>query len=407
MIESSISKQTDLSCIEVHEIDHDLPQQLLHSPSEDAPTSYKAPSLSGATVAVVEDSVEVASKNSESSRAGSQRNGSITTLHRSMTTPTSADGTAAERYAGGTATTRGPQEKKAKGGLFSFLNCCAAPDDANDLDTPVPMKRVTNISTQGAPTTANKPNTASTDQGASATDDPPAQKPIIVEGHSTINGNGSIIANGAPNGTHGIPALAEGTSTDSGTMVTGEAGPSKESLRLGDTTSATIATSSESQGSAEASPDAVLKSPSPVTTIDEPASVPLAVSDVQTSDQEDEVMTDAEDPPVIISSQENSLPGPPPLPTNAESKAAVISRPSMSAQESPNEKQWLLPPITQRFKGKKCLVLDLDETLVHSSFKVCAPRLIVFRLSQCSRYYTRRISPYRSRLKDSTIMCMS
>ena len=29
----------------------------------------------------------------------------------------------------------------------------------------------------------------------------------------------------------------------------------------------------------------------------------------------------------------------------------------------------LLPPITKSFKHKKCLVLDLDETLVHSSFK--------------------------------------
>lgn len=31
---------------------------------------------------------------------------------------------------------------------------------------------------------------------------------------------------------------------------------------------------------------------------------------------------------------------------------------------------WLLPPIKPEFKDKKCLVLDLDETLVHSSFKV-------------------------------------
>lgn len=34
------------------------------------------------------------------------------------------------------------------------------------------------------------------------------------------------------------------------------------------------------------------------------------------------------------------------------------------------KQQWLLPPIAPRFEGKKCLVLDLDETLVHSSFKV-------------------------------------
>ncbi|KAK6340324.1 hypothetical protein TWF730_002087 [Orbilia blumenaviensis] len=38
----------------------------------------------------------------------------------------------------------------------------------------------------------------------------------------------------------------------------------------------------------------------------------------------------------------------------------------------PNEDQkskWLLPPIAPEHTGKKCLVLDLDETLVHSSFR--------------------------------------
>jgi TFIIF-interacting CTD phosphatase-like protein len=38
---------------------------------------------------------------------------------------------------------------------------------------------------------------------------------------------------------------------------------------------------------------------------------------------------------------------------------------------SPSEKQaWLLPPVQPRLHGRKCLVLDLDETLVHSSFKI-------------------------------------
>ncbi|ORZ14741.1 HAD-like domain-containing protein [Absidia repens] len=31
---------------------------------------------------------------------------------------------------------------------------------------------------------------------------------------------------------------------------------------------------------------------------------------------------------------------------------------------------WLLPPISSEHAGRKCLVLDLDETLVHSSFKI-------------------------------------
>ncbi|PWW76433.1 NIF-domain-containing protein [Tuber magnatum] len=44
--------------------------------------------------------------------------------------------------------------------------------------------------------------------------------------------------------------------------------------------------------------------------------------------------------------------------------AALVRTPSLDAQP------WLLPPLAPRFEGKKCLVLDLDETLVHSSFKV-------------------------------------
>lgn len=36
----------------------------------------------------------------------------------------------------------------------------------------------------------------------------------------------------------------------------------------------------------------------------------------------------------------------------------------------------LLPPIEPKYAGRKCLVLDLDETLVHSSLKVSPPRKV-------------------------------
>lgn len=55
---------------------------------------------------------------------------------------------------------------------------------------------------------------------------------------------------------------------------------------------------------------------------------------------------------------------PPPPPRNGQDR-------STPSNATPNEKQqWLLPPLRPDFKGRKCLVLDLDETLVHSSFKV-------------------------------------
>ncbi|KAF4963931.1 hypothetical protein FZEAL_10901, partial [Fusarium zealandicum] len=45
--------------------------------------------------------------------------------------------------------------------------------------------------------------------------------------------------------------------------------------------------------------------------------------------------------------------------------------PLMEAGPSaPEPQKWLLPPLATEHKGRKCLVLDLDETLVHSSFKI-------------------------------------
>ncbi|OAD78337.1 hypothetical protein PHYBLDRAFT_154365 [Phycomyces blakesleeanus NRRL 1555(-)] len=47
------------------------------------------------------------------------------------------------------------------------------------------------------------------------------------------------------------------------------------------------------------------------------------------------------------------------------------NKPTISRlHQNQNTSTWLLPPLTVADQTKKCLVLDLDETLVHSSFKV-------------------------------------
>jgi hypothetical protein len=75
--------------------------------------------------------------------------------------------------------------------------------------------------------------------------------------------------------------------------------------------------------------------------------------------------------------------------------------------ESPSVKekqQWLLPPVTSEFEGKKCLVLDLDETLVHSSFKARVPATLA-PLSPTNGSFScciKRISPSQSTLKERT-----
>ena len=79
--------------------------------------------------------------------------------------------------------------------------------------------------------------------------------------------------------------------------------------------------------------------------------------------------------------------------------------------ESPpsEQKQWLLPPLKPEMLGKKCLVLDLDETLVHSSFKVRIPQwiqseIVVLLLKVGYSSSSKLISPFQWRLRGHIIM---
>jgi len=72
-----------------------------------------------------------------------------------------------------------------------------------------------------------------------------------------------------------------------------------------------------------------------------------------------------------------TLPPPPgPPPTQSEQPQAEAQREYDGTAQSHQEpapaeegRKWLLGPLRPEFRGRKCLVLDLDETLVHSSFK--------------------------------------
>lgn len=88
--------------------------------------------------------------------------------------------------------------------------------------------------------------------------------------------------------------------------------------------------------------------------------VPLSTNDVyQEGEDRDAAVATTEQPKV-------DLPPPPPL----EQRQDAIQKQTSELSEASEPQKYLLGPIEPRFKGKKCLVLDLDETLVHSSFKV-------------------------------------
>lgn len=118
-------------------------------------------------------------------------------------------------------------------------------------------------------------------------------------------------------------------------------------------------------------------------------SLPLATSDVPQSPEVETITRERSGS--SSSSSRIDLPPPPPLAErqihNQHSDAGAVAGAGIfaagagvaaeqashdaSAVSTPEPAQkWLLPPIMPQFSGKKCLVLDLDETLVHSSFKV-------------------------------------
>ena len=97
-------------------------------------------------------------------------------------------------------------------------------------------------------------------------------------------------------------------------------------------------------------------------------SLPLSANDVSgTSEDEGQAIV-----PHNESQHRIDLPPPPPL---EERQAQVVHEPTSTGQgaslvPSLEQQKWLLPATRPEHRGRKCLVLDLDETLVHSSFKV-------------------------------------
>lgn len=87
--------------------------------------------------------------------------------------------------------------------------------------------------------------------------------------------------------------------------------------------------------------------------------VPLSTHDVHQEGEEASAEAQSDHPKI-------DLPPPPPL----EERQHAVQSQVTDASEASEPQKYLLGPIAPRFQGKKCLVLDLDETLVHSSFKV-------------------------------------
>ncbi|PGH03083.1 carboxy-terminal domain RNA polymerase II polypeptide A small phosphatase [Blastomyces parvus] len=271
-----------------------------------------------------------------------------------------------------------PKEKlaKAPSKLFSFLSCCGGTsnDDQEEPEIP-PKKSVKPQSSHGRQSTPVE----KTEPSAADSSTADSREPASFDEKVALKANADRKEPSADDGTARVPgetgsdSVAEmdldkdskppapskpgsgsGLASASKTYTSRDSDlppiPASEQVTSPNTTSASL----EKRPATDAAP----KQPN--------GDHDVAMQDAQPADSY--IEEDVDTPPHDETAQRAmEIPPPPPLGRPAGSTNNYIP-PVPSVQ--PEKQQWLLPPIEPHLQSRKCLVLDLDETLVHSSFKV-------------------------------------
>lgn len=300
-----------------------VPSRSSSQRNESSPTST---GLSGATVSDSRNSIGSRSKDSKGSFLGRPRNGSASSNRTGgETEPTTTPGNSQPN-----SPLTGTQKKK-RGGLLSLFGCCGVPDSANTVDGDEEnIHKVDKLPQR--PATAKSPHT-------------PQEQPGTKQLNEKDPHQNTTAA-----ATHENQVPVEDTE-DQITPAERENRESKQSVTPAVTVDPPSAQQSESH------PLAGGKSAG-----DEDTAMP----DVPQASQDSTVIAS------VSGTQTKQLPPPPPPP--GPGPLVAVPTPPEAGPSAVEPQKWLLPPITSQFKGRKCLVLDLDETLVHSSFKVRSER---------------------------------
>lgn len=297
-----------------------VPSRSSSQRNQSSPTST---GLSGATVSDSRNSIGSRSKDSKGSFRGRRRNGSTS----SNRTGGDTEPTNTPVNSQPTSPVTPPQKKKKKsGGLLAFLGCCVTPESPNTVDgNDENVHKLDKLPQR--PATAKSRTQTPQEQPKTVTEKDPQQPPAAQESKD---------------------APVSGTTDNEITVAERENRESKQSL-----------------------PPAVTVEPpksSPATEEEDEGkkATPAETSDV---DMRDVPAVDAEEAAVGVTAEEptQTIPPPPPGPGPAPVLPVSFAEAGPSA---PPPLKWLLPPIAPEHSGRKCLVLDLDETLVHSSFKI-------------------------------------
>ena len=380
------------------------------------PSPTSTGNLSGVTASDPSGSIGGGSRDSTAS-IGKKRNGSVDSSKKSAAQPAASGKKQDEVNATSAQSAPMPKSKKSRG-FLSFLNCCGVPDNANGVDSEEaipPAKQVAAVPQSTRATTASKP--AAGNSEVKTAQKPTESDQVVMtakdEPHQLNEKTGSEgQATGTENAEmHPAAPLAQGSDM-SANYTSNQPLPAIPT----DTEKKKV----ESDAHLKTNPTVFVEAPTPNLDHDANDGEVLSAeaksggdSSTEQGANPSESAQKREADVADVQTSNNALPPPPPLPeigSNAKGNPSS-SPPEAALAEAGEEKhQWLLPPITARFKGKKCLVLDLDETLVHSSFKVIIPkaqRFIGTPVNSRFRYSIKQTSRSQSRLKGHTTMFMS
>lgn len=271
------------------------------------------------------------------------------------------------------------QPKKGPSKLLAFLGCCSSADVDTD-DTTVPPKKTNRQ--QPASNRLPTPEKADARTGDSSTAE--SREPYFDEkAHSTVS------ADQPGEEERNVHATATGAQSEgSSAAVHSEASGQNNQPEV----SAPVEPADANGSVDENKPEESTQNLDARTKIEEPAPSTAPTKSLADDDQSKPV-NQAD----IVTQAPMVLPPPPPVPAPP---ARAVSEDGMRP---------LLPAPLPHLSGRKCLVLDLDETLVHSSFKVstCVSDIPCTSADRTARFSSVPTSPFRWRLKDNTTTSMS
>ena len=273
--------------------------------------------------------------------------------------------------------------KQKSGGFLSFLNCCRADEDldtlkSEDADVPAKQRKI-----EPTPQRAGVPDEPADTMTSEKTQTQSQQSPtlyndMVTVDPATIADEKTTISEKPREGSR--PGVSRNEISHEKSSAV--AAPIPVAIPTINTTQPDAPVQAETSRQADAQPVVATSSTAvePIPTEQKPQMEfpPPPRDDRRESDIE---MTDAPVPPVEKQNVVDEplqphdvvpvpLPPPPPLQKRMRETQPGPEVPPVPDPEPESKQQWLLPPAQPPLKGRKCLILDLDETLVHSSFKI-------------------------------------